>query len=96
MTFSPRTPRGHRPLPAAVLLGLSALVLAGCGAAPEESAEAQEQVDHIGAAPRRERDDDADRLGREGLSESIGACKEDRQEEREKAHGGTFQEEAFR
>ncbi|KLU09125.1 BMP family protein [Kocuria sp. SM24M-10] len=44
MTFSPRMSRGPRPLSAAALLGVSALVLAGCGAAPEEGGEAQEQA----------------------------------------------------
>jgi basic membrane protein A and related proteins len=44
MTFPPRTSRGTRPLSAAALLGASALVLAGCGAAPEEGGEAQEQA----------------------------------------------------
>ena len=44
MTFPPRTSRGTRPLSAAALLGASALVLAGCGAAPEEGGETQEQA----------------------------------------------------
>lgn len=44
MTFSPRTSRAPRPLPAAALLGVSALVLAGCGSAPEEGGEAQDQA----------------------------------------------------
>ncbi|GGG42635.1 BMP family ABC transporter substrate-binding protein [Kocuria dechangensis] len=40
MTFAPRTSRGSRALSAAALLGASTLVLAGCGAAPEEGGEA--------------------------------------------------------
>ena len=44
MTLSSRTSHGSRSLSAAALLGASALVLAGCGAAPEEGGEAQEQA----------------------------------------------------
>lgn len=41
MTMSPRTSRGRRHLTLPALLGASGLVLAGCGAAPEEGGEAQ-------------------------------------------------------
>ncbi|MCD1144840.1 BMP family ABC transporter substrate-binding protein [Kocuria sp. LUK] len=43
MIPSPRTPRAARSLSAAAVLGASALVLAGCGAPPEEGGQAQEQ-----------------------------------------------------
>ncbi|WP_309125778.1 BMP family ABC transporter substrate-binding protein [Kocuria sp.] len=49
MTTSSRTSRGSRGLSAAALLGVSALVLAGCGAAPEEGGEASgETTDFTG------------------------------------------------
>ena len=44
MSMSPRTSRGRRILTVPALLGAAGLVLAGCGAAPEEGGGAQEEA----------------------------------------------------